>query len=277
MNQSIETTAAAFARARAEGRPLGAFPGVLPPDLPWAYRCQQAAMSLWPDALAGWKVARIAPSWHARYAEERLIGPVFARNVHRPAPGQSVECPAFADGFAAVEAEIGIIVGTDAAAGRMDWNPRTAVELVGSMCIGVEVASSPLATLNDLGPGAVIADFGNNWGVLLGTEFADWSSREAAISVTTWIDDALVGQGSVSLQAVPLQALAFAANKAAGQGRPLRAGAYISTGMITGVHDIRIGQRARVGFEGCGDLRCQMVAAKALSWASSETKAGAAR
>jgi 2-keto-4-pentenoate hydratase len=63
---------------------------------------------------------------------------------------------------------------------------------------------------------------------------------------------------------VPLAAFAFALGKAARRGRPLRAGAYVSTGMITGVHTMRIGDRARVTFNGCGEILCH--AAPATPW-----------
>ena len=35
--------------------------------------------------------------------------------------------------------------------------------------MGVEMAGSPLATINELGPTVVAADFGNNNGLILGT------------------------------------------------------------------------------------------------------------
>jgi 2-keto-4-pentenoate hydratase len=265
LDHDIESTVNGFVQARQAARALAAFPGMVPPDLATAYRCQNAALQRWPDDVAGWKVARIPPPWAAQYTEERLIGPVLRRNVHRPAMGAVVECPVFAGGFSAVEAEIGICVRDDAAADRTDWNASSVIELVGSMHIGVEVASSPLATLNDLGSGAVVADFGNNWGVIIGAEVSNWQTHVAAIQVATWIDEKFVGRGRVALQAAPLEALAFAANKAASLGRPLRAGAYISTGMITGVHDILVGQAARLAFEGCGELRCRMIAAGPLA------------
>jgi 2-keto-4-pentenoate hydratase len=41
----------------------------------------------------------------------------------------------------------------------------------------------------------------------------------------------------------------------------LRAGDVISTGMLTGVHDIRIGQRSRHVFAGCGEVRVQITKA----------------
>ena len=83
-------------------------------------------------------------------------------------PGEVVERPVFDGGFAAVEAELVIRVGADAPADKTDWTIDEAHRFVGELCIGIEVASSPLATLNDLGPGAVISDFGNNWGIVVG-------------------------------------------------------------------------------------------------------------
>lgn len=253
-----------FLRARLVAQALDGFPGAeVPPDLQSAYRCQQAAIDGFPDTLAGWKVAKVPPVFRERYNEERLIGPVFARNVHYAQSGAAVDCPVFAGGFAAVEAEVGIVVKHDAAPGRTDWNSRSVVELVDRVCAGIEVASSPLATLDHLGPGAVVADFGNNWGVIQGAQIADWATRGTPVDVATWIDDALVGRASVKIAEGPLDALAFVANKAASLGRPLRAGAYITTGMLTGVHGISIGQQARVLFEGCGELRCRFVRATA--------------
>ena len=195
----------------------------------------------WPDAVAGWKVARVPPAQQAQYPEERLIGPVFAPNVHVAAPGRTIECPVFEGGFAAVEAEIVICVGRDAPRDKVDWTLDEAADFVGELHIGVEVASSPLATLNDLGPGAVISDFGNNWGVVVGpavTRLARARTKSTVADASS-IDE-FVGRGVTSIRHGPLGALAFTLDKCARRGRPLRAGDVISTGMITGVHDIRV-------------------------------------
>jgi 2-keto-4-pentenoate hydratase len=250
-----------FVRARLEARALRDYPGIVPPALDIAYACQEHAMEQWPDRVAGWKVARIPPAWHSTYDEERLIGPAFERNVREARGGEVVECPVFTGGFAAVEAELVIRVGADAPAEKLEWSIDEARELVGSLHIGIEVASSPLATLNDLGPGAVISDFGNNWGVVVGPEIRDWFSIEE-IAVTSYIDGALVGRGAAFIRPGALGALAFTLGKCARRGRPLRAGSIISTGMITGVHDIRAGQRSRHVFEDCGEVTCRVVAAQ---------------
>jgi 2-keto-4-pentenoate hydratase len=251
-----------FTAARAAGRALDRYPGTPPADLATAYQVQAAAIARWPDRLGGWKVARVAPAFAAQFPEERLIGPAFAANIHRPAPGAVALCPVFEGGFAAVEAEIVIVVAADAPAGRTDWTADSVLPLVGSMHIGVEVASSPLATLNDLGPGAVISDFGNNWGVVVGPAIPNWRELET-IEAETFIDGQSVGSGKVAIKAGPLGALAFTLNKRAQQGDILRAGDVISTGMITGVHDIGVGQQSRHVFAGCGEVQVRTTRASA--------------
>jgi 2-keto-4-pentenoate hydratase len=119
---------------------------------------------------------------------------------------------------------------------------------------------SPLATLNDLGPGAVISDFGNNWGVIVGTSVGEWRSIDEIVALT-FIEDGFVGRGTAFIRQGALGALAFALGKCAERGRPLRAGDFISTGAITGVHDIRAGQQSRCVFEGCGEVECRAVRA----------------
>ena len=259
---ATQQIAEAFTTARAAGRSLSDYPGTPPATLAEAYDIQAAAIASWPDAIKGWKVARVNPAFAAQFPEERLIGPAFAANVHHVAQGVAAQCPVFEGGFAAVEAEVVIVVAADSPAGKVDWTADTVVPLVASMHIGVEVASSPLATLNDVGPGAVISDFGNNWGVVVGAEIVNWRELET-IDVETFIDGQSVGTGKVAIKLGPLGALAFTLNKRAEQGEILRAGDVISTGMITGVHDIRIGQQSRHVFAGLGEVQVQITGATA--------------
>lgn len=249
-----------FVRARLAGQSLPQFPGKVPTTLAEAYGCQEAAINRFPDVIVGWKVARIGAAFAQQFPEERLVGPVFARNLQSARVGQIVDFPIFDGGFAAVEAEIVLCVNEDAPANKKDWTIDEAAELVRSFHLGVEVAGSPLATLNAIGPGAVISDFGNNWGVVVGSMVGEWRSIEEIIALS-FIDDAFVGRGTAFIRQGALGGLAFALNRCAERGRPLRAGAMISTGAITGVHDIRIGQQSRHVFEGCGEIECRGVRA----------------
>ena len=256
----VEMIAEQFVRARLAGHSLPHYPGAVPATLTDAYQCQEFAIDRWPDALVGWKVARIGAQWASQYPEERLVGPVFQNNLYSARPGQIIDFPVFDGGFAAVEAEIVLRVAEDAPPGKKTWSIDEAAELVRSFHLGVETAGSPLATLNELGSGAVISDFGNNWGVVVGSMIGEWRAIEEIVALS-FIDDAFAGRGTAFIRQGALGALAFALAKCAQRGRPLRAGDIISTGAITGVHDIRVGQQSRHVFEGCGELECRAVRA----------------
>ena len=81
--------------------------------------------------------------------------------------------------------------------------------------------------------------------MVVGSMVGEWRSIQEIIALT-FIDDALCGRGTAFIRQGALGALAFALNKCAEHGRPLRAGDVISTGAITGVHDIKAGQRSRL-------------------------------
>jgi 2-keto-4-pentenoate hydratase len=255
-----------FVAARWDARAITEYPAAVPADIESAYRCQEAALRKWPDRLAGWKVARIGENWRHRYREERLIGPILSRNVKRAVSERPVECPVFTNGFAAVEAELIVRLSANAPANKLDWTIDDATPLIAEICIGVEIASSPLPTLNALGPGAVISDFGNNWGVIVGQPIENWRAMRQ-ISVSSQIEGVEVGKANVDVRGA-LAAVAFALTRAAYRGRPLQRGALISTGMITGVHDIVPGQQSLHQFAGIGEVRCRAVPALPLSQTS---------
>jgi 2-keto-4-pentenoate hydratase len=259
------TTAAAIARsfvtARQNGQSLAGFPGRIPLDLDSAYLCQESAIKAWPDRLIGWKVGMIAPPLRTIFGCDRLAGAIFEAAV-RGGAGE-IEFPVFVGGFAAVEAEFVLRIARDAPAGKVDWSAGEARALVGAMHIGIETAGSPLATINELGPTVIAADFGNNAGLILGPEVPDWSGRTLeSLGVMTRIDGAIVGRGDAGLLPQgPIGALQFLAGQAAKLGRPLQGGMLVSTGAVTGVHDIQVGQSGVADFGALGRISCRAVAA----------------
>jgi 2-keto-4-pentenoate hydratase len=260
--QDMEGIAGSFVAARAAARALPSFPGTIPPDLATAYTVQELAIARWPDRVVGWKVGYIAPGRRDDSGDERLLGPIFASQVWTDA---DAELPVFAGGFGAVEAEYVIKLETDAPADRLDWSPEQAAEHPATLWLGIEIASSPLATINALGPRVVVSDFGNNNGLLLGPEVRNWRDiSEQELRAETWIDGVRVGSGGATMLPGGLRAAyAFALSRSARRGRPLKAGDLIASGNATGIHDIVPGQLAEVRFDGYGILRGRAVAARA--------------
>lgn len=247
-----------FVQARLERTPLPEFPGgVLPARLAESYAIQDLAIRLWPDELAGWKVGRVPPDVQDTLDAQRLAGPIFSRSVQM-AGDEPTPFPVFKGGFTAVEAEFVYRLAKDAPADKTDWTAAEALDLVESLHMGVEIASSPLALINVLGPLAVVSDFGNNAGLILGPELAGWRERpDESLVCATEIDGAQVGTGSAaSLAGGPIASLVFLLGLTARRGLPLKAGALITTGAATGIHDIEAGQTARISFGEFGEILC---------------------
>jgi 2-keto-4-pentenoate hydratase len=257
--RSPDEVAAAFVSARLAARALESYPGPLPDGLASAYSCQARAIELWPDEVTGWKVGSIRPDLAQSLGQNRLIGPIFAQSVRHATLGECLEFRTFAGGFAAAEPEYVLQIERDADPARTDWTIEEAAALVSKVFQGVEIAGSPLSAINDLGPAVVVSDFGNNDGLILGEAVDDWRDRPLAQwSSQLYLDDVRIGAGSVTdLVGGPFESLRFALEQSARMGHPLRQGALVSTGAITGVHRLHAGQRVRAVFETGGEILCQ--------------------
>ena len=251
--------ARAFTTARREARALPGFPGDIPADLAGSYAIQDEALAQWGETPVGWKVGRIAPDLQARLGEARVAGPVFARNSWVSTPGLVLDMPVFVGGFAAVEGEFVYRLGADAPAGKTRWTAEEALALADGLFVGVEIAGSPLATINALGPLVVASDFGNNWGLILGPLIEGWRGRPfESLTCETFIDGLSVGTGTAAdLPGGPAEAFAWLLGHCATRGRPLKAGDLVTTGAVTGVHDIVAGQTARIDFGTFGEILCR--------------------
>jgi 2-keto-4-pentenoate hydratase len=248
------TAASLLVAARLEARALPGFPGALPTTHAEAYDVQEAAIALWPDEVAGWKIGRDGAV--------RLAGPVFRRLIQKAEVGP-VPFPVFAGGFAAVEAEYVFRVAADVPAGKSKWSIPEASNLVATIHIGIETAGSPMAMINDIGGAAVISDFGNNHGLILGPEIANWRSRAPEdFHCETFIDGKSVGKGgAASLPGGPMESFRFLLEHCGKRGRALKENDLVSTGAVTGVHGIGIGQKARADFGRDGQIECFAVKA----------------
>lgn len=257
-------TARRLVEARRQAVALTAYPGAMPADLASGYAIQDAAIALWPDEVAGWKIGLVPPQLRPALGVDRLAGPIFKRNVVRAKAGESVDLPVMRGGFAAVEAEFILQIARDQDGRDRPWRTEDAAQMIGAVFIGIELAGSPFAGINDHGPAVTASDFGNNAGLVVGSEVKDWRGLDwRAASAQTSIDAEPVGEGNAAmLPGGPLAALAFLLNHCAVRGRPLQKGQLVSSGAVTGVHRIEAGQSAVLSFNGFGELRCRAVQAR---------------
>lgn len=251
MSSTARDIAAALVAARRDRTALVHFPGVVPDTLEDAYAIQRDAIDQIGTEVAGWKVGRVTGARQDRFGVDRFIGPVFRHGVVQAQAGEDSVFPLFAGGSAAFEAEYVHIA-------ARDLDPDDAAAGIGAVVTGIEVAGSPVAELPQLGPLASIADLGNNNGQILGAAVPRerwWQDDRLTCSVA--IDDAPVAsRTAAALPGGPRAALAFAAAQAVRLGLPIRAGQFVSTGAVTGMHAAVAGQRMVADFGASGRLAC---------------------
>jgi 2-keto-4-pentenoate hydratase len=254
--KDVKQAANLFVLARKTGLPLTAFPGQFPISRDAAYNIQDEAIRIWPEAPSGWKVALAAPAFRESFGQDRLSGPVFPKATLHSIANAPTTFSIFAKGFAAVEAEFIAVMKVDAPYFDIAPKAAEAADLIGALHIGMETAGSQLAQINDLGPLAVVSDFGNNAGVIIGPEIKNWRDRPLeSLKVRMLIDDVEVGVGHAGKIPVgPMAAVAFLLFHLQQRGMPLMKGQLISTGATTGIHPVITGSCVRADFDVDGSI-----------------------
>ena len=257
------TIAGRFLSARRAAGGLDDYPGALPATLDAAYHVQDQAIAAWGQQIIGWKVGRITGAFAEQFGADRLAGPIFASQTI-PQDGEAPDMPVFSRGFAAAEAEFLLRIGRTPPPGQTDFTLDEAANLIDAVHVGIEVASSPLGLINAIGPAAIISDFGNNNGLVVGAALSDWrTSGFEEWEVSTRIDDREVGRGRAS--AFPDGAIGsarFLFELMARRGITLEPGQWISSGAVSGVHDAVAGQRIDVTFGDSYEVSCRLTAAR---------------
>jgi 2-keto-4-pentenoate hydratase len=261
-HDEAQRIAEAFVAARREARPLPAYPGALPTSLAEAYRVQDRALALTAEPVGGWKVGRIMPPLSDAVGSDRLAGPIFAGSIFHTSEAPAA-MPVFAGGFGAAEAEFLLRVGEAPPAGKATFSLDEAAALIEAVHLGIEIASSPLAAINDLGPAVTISDFGNNNGLVIGAPITDWrSSGFADWPVSLRIDGVEAGSGrAAAMPDGPLGAARFLLERLGRRGIAVVPGQWISSGAVTGVHPVAPGALVEAVFDGTHKVSCTIEAA----------------
>jgi len=253
-----------FHAARTAARPLAAYPGeTVPASLAEGHAIQAASIAAWPDQVVGWKVAAIQPQWSAAYPAERLGGPVFARSL-QVAGADVVDVHIIDGGYAAAEAEFALRLSADFPVETTFASADELQPFVAAVHAAIELAGSPLPTLSSLGPGAVLSDFGNNTGLVIGPELPGFFERDPSAWLSeTDLNGQLAGSGSADrIPGGPLAALLFLANDLVARGLTLRPGDWVSTGASTGIHVLAIGDTVAARFDGKPAIALRVCAAQ---------------
>jgi 2-keto-4-pentenoate hydratase len=246
-----------FVEARRESRGLPEFPGDIPAALDQAYAVQDHAIAFDGRPIGGWKVGRINPP---REGVDRLAGPIFTDRIVHARDG--LEMPIFGQGFGAAEAEFLLRLRVAPPVGKTNFTEEEAADMIDAVHVGIEIASSPFPGINDHGPTVTISDFGNNNGLVIGPEIKDWRTANIkAWPVALDINGAPIGAATAeTMLDGPVGAVRFLLELMAARGIPLRAGQWVSSGAVTGVHPVKPGDLVECRFGEGFAVDCKITA-----------------
>lgn len=255
--QALDAMSERLVAARANAEALAGFPGLLPATLEDAYTIQSASIRRWPEEIGGWKVGMVPQAYRTLLAAQRLTGPIFNSSILRIESDSTKTMPIFSGGFAAVEAEFVLEATTTIEPTGRDYSDEELIELFPNLYVGAEIASSPMAIVNELGPCCVVSDFGNNAGLLVGPSVPNWSSLSLdSLTASVTVDDVVVGTANASaIDGGLLQPLRFLIAICAARGLPLAEGTLVSTGALTGIHEVGVESQALVDFGSLGSFK----------------------
>lgn len=250
-----ENVARALIDARAGKTPLTVYPGAMPQTMAEAYAIQDRAIALDGRRVGGWKVGRIASELVDRYGGNRLTGPIFADEIFEGAVNPAM--PVYTDGFAAAEAEVLLCFGE---VGTRDYDVDSVKDCITDVRTGIEIASSPFPEINRHGPAVTASDYGNNKGLVLGPSIAGWQHADLIrMPVEMAIDGETVGAATMeNMLDGPFGSALFLIGILRTRGIAIPPGTWVSAGAITGIHEIRPGQRAEALFDGKIRVGCSI-------------------
>ena len=259
----LRSIAERFVTARRNASSPIDYPGAMPRALDEAYAIQDLALAEDGDRVVGWKVGRIGEADLADYDVDRLAGPIFARHVFEDC-GWPTAMPIFAGGFGAAEGEFLLRIGAGVPKDKLAYTMAEAAALVEAVHVGIEIASSPFPGINQHGPGVTISDFGNNNGLIVGAEIPDWrNSGFERWPVSVLIDGVEAGRGTTeTMLDGAVGAVRFLLELLARRGISVPVGTWVSTGAVSGVHEVRPGQRVEARFGDALAVTCTIEAAQ---------------
>jgi 2-keto-4-pentenoate hydratase len=221
-----------------------------------AYCQQHMATALWDDEVAGWKVGATSIEVQRLFGvTEPLFGPVFRRDTAT----SPASLPASAFQHRMLESEFSFHFGTDLPPRARRYTRAEILDAVESVSPSIEIISPRFDRLMVQDVLQLQADWCADGGAVLGPACQRWRERDLVDQAVGFSIAGIrrqKGTGALVLGS-PLTVLEWFVDALAAQGLGLRAGQFVMTGTMTGIHAPEPGQPAAADF---GDLgRAELV------------------
>ena len=228
-----------------------------PSDIAEGYAVQQAYAAAQGGQPIGYKVAATSPRAQAALGVEGpFYGRLFDSTSSLDTTTASWPAERFLVGLA--EPEFAVRLGADLPEQAQPYDRETVAAAVASLHPAFELIDSAYGREDWMSAGAasLIADNAAHGTFLLGpglTDFSDLALADHEVSLT--VDGQPIGSGTgANALGHPFNVLAWLANELIAQGRLLRAGDLVTTGVVTPFVYLEPGQTARADFGVLGSI-----------------------
>ncbi|MEC9268379.1 MAG: fumarylacetoacetate hydrolase family protein [Pseudomonadota bacterium] len=247
------STGAALAEARRSGTKLAAKAGPAPSTQDRAYQVQDEMIAALGLPVAGWKVGATSREVQAMLkVDEPFYGPLFDRWIY-PAPNR---IPTPDGSMNIVEIEFAFRMAADLPPRGQSYDAAEIADAVAAVFPAIEIVDRRMTGGFDVNANWLIADGGANHAFTFGRGRADWRDFDlAATQVRISMDGKEMGTGSgAAAMGGPLKVLHWLANALNSRGKGLRAGDWVSTGVVATVFEGRLGAQIVGEFDGIGRI-----------------------
>ncbi|MCB2052826.1 MAG: fumarylacetoacetate hydrolase family protein [Geminicoccaceae bacterium] len=249
MADPLQETADALARAMRDGTSTMPIPEALLADPSAAYALQERVRAALGEPMAGWKIGATNAKAQTALATDRpFFGPIPTRRVHPD--GATIDLP---EGCAGAEIELAFRLAQPLPRRDAPYSEGELIEAIENMHPAIELIGLRQEKAGPLTALRAIADFGAHVAFVAGPAIDGWNELDPGeITARCMVDGRVAGEGRASgVLGGPLVALAWLAD----HGPGLDAGAWISTGTITGLAAVAPGAEVVGDFGAQGQVR----------------------
>lgn len=247
LSGSQDELAELLVRARRNASQLPGLPGHLVPETTAdGYTVNKVVAERLGWEPLGWKIAGTTDAVRGKLS---LDGPIYGRTFRRFACTSPAQYKADDLLDPLIECEFFITLARDLPPREKPWTPSEAIEAIGEVHAGIEIAECRYARAALPPMPAILADGSASGRYVFGERIENWRDGLASIAVQVEIDGVPRRQGiGADVMGDPLRPLWWLAEERRHWGDGLRAGETISTGSMTGMLPVRAGQKVRALF-----------------------------
>lgn len=249
---SMMATATFLAHLRTNPSPIAALPVMLRPlDLTTAYKVQDALVAQLLQTRGGQRIGyKIACTNEIAQRQLHINAPLYGQLLSHSTYTSPAKLDPNDFTLRIIEVEFGFQMGQDVPPAVTPYTNASIAPFVAVALPGIEIVDHRFVDWAQVGAPSVAADNAIHGAWIHGQAYAGWRDLDLANHVATLTVNGIVqrrGQGSAVL-GHPLNVVAWLANELPQHGKQLKAGDYITTGVISEVYLAQPGDQLQADF-----------------------------